>query len=314
MKYFTKKGQVYILLLSFLVTPLTAWAGRTVVDMQTSHGLITLKLRDYMADGTVTNFLSYMDAGFYDGTVFHRVIDGFMIQGGGFDEELNALPVEEPIVLETNRGLSNVRGTIAMARRADPDSASSQFFINTVDNSFLDYQSTASPGYAVFGEVIAGMDVVDLISQEATGNAVSSLGAMKDVPTNTVVVEVIRPREGELKFADIPVTYSAGDRIVVNLVETMIREEPLDLWFAILTADSRLFYVSPAGLSLMPNSFMNAVSEDVDIHTVFNFEVPEGLVGRFTLLAIFNNPGEGIDHLEHSLRSNIARFDIELVR
>lgn len=133
------------------------------------------------------NFLSYVKAGFYDGTVFHRVIQGFMIQGGGFTSQMTAKPAKAPITNEADNGLKNDRGTIAMARTRDPHSAAAQFFINLVKNEFLDHsgKSLQGWGYAVFGRVIEGMDTVDSIAEVQTG----SRGEFRDVPVQPVVIQ-----------------------------------------------------------------------------------------------------------------------------
>ena len=138
--------------------------GPETAIIETSMGTIEIELYRQNAPITVENFVSYANSGFYEGLVFHRVMSGFMIQGGGFDTEGTFKVPNDPIVNEANNGLSNIRGTIAMARTEDPNSATSQFFISTVDNSFLDYQGADAPGYAVFGLVVSGMDVVDSIS------------------------------------------------------------------------------------------------------------------------------------------------------
>jgi peptidyl-prolyl cis-trans isomerase A (cyclophilin A) len=154
------------------------------VKLVTSMGDITLELDAAKAPITVENFLSYVKAGHYSDTVFHRVIDGFMIQGGGMDVKLSEKPTRAPIKLESQNGLRNLRGTIAMARTSVPDSATSQFFINVVDNARLDYPSFDGHGYAVFGRVVAGMEVVDKIKAVATGNQ----GPHQNMPTTPVVI------------------------------------------------------------------------------------------------------------------------------
>jgi peptidyl-prolyl cis-trans isomerase A (cyclophilin A) len=154
------------------------------VKLVTSMGDITLELNAAKAPITVENFLGYVKAGHYNDTVFHRVIDGFMIQGGGMDAKLSEKPTRAPIKLESQNGLRNLRGTIAMARTGVPDSATSQFFINVVDNARLDYPSFDGHGYAVFGRVVAGMEVVDKIKAVATGNQ----GPHQNVPTTPVVI------------------------------------------------------------------------------------------------------------------------------
>ena len=160
------------------------------VVMETSKGEIVLELYPDKAPLTVKNFLDYIDAGFYSGTVFHRVIPGFMLQGGGFSRDMQKKSTLMPVKNEAFNGLKNDRGTIAMARTQDPHSASSQFFINTVDNAFLNYksQTTAGWGYAVFGKVIKGMEVVDAISKVQTGTQ----GRFRDVPKTSV--EIIKVR------------------------------------------------------------------------------------------------------------------------
>ena len=157
--------------------------------IETSMGTITLTLNESLAPETVSNFKAYADAGHYDGTIFHRVIDGFMIQGGGFTKEMNQKPTKAPIRNEAMNGLSNRRGTIAMARTSVVDSATSQFFINVVDNDFLDFRNPTAQGfgYAVFGEVSDGMEVVDRIAKVPTGN----YGMHQNVPLEPVAIKKI---------------------------------------------------------------------------------------------------------------------------
>lgn len=162
-------------------------AANPRVLIKTSLGDITVELFPEKAPKTVDNFLQYVKSGFYDGTVFHRVINNFMIQGGGFTPALKQKPTRPPIVNEANNGLSNVLGTLAMARTADPDSASAQFFINVVDNPRLDWSAT-SPGYCVFGKVVSGMDVVDKIKAVPTGAQGPFRG---DVPLTPVVIQKV---------------------------------------------------------------------------------------------------------------------------
>lgn len=160
------------------------------VVMETSKGEIVLALYPEKAPLTVKNFLDYVEAGFYNGTIFHRVIPGFMLQGGGFSQDMQKKPTSTLVKNEADNGLKNDRGTIAMARTQDPHSASSQFFINTVDNAFLNYkgQTTAGWGYAVFGKVIKGMEVVDAISKVETGTQ----GRFRDVPKTPIVIIKVR--------------------------------------------------------------------------------------------------------------------------
>lgn len=166
-----------------------------MITLHTNFGDIRLELDFDKAPITAKNFEDYCKEGFYNGTIFHRVIDGFMIQGGGMEAGLKEKATKAPIQNEASNGLSNVRGTIAMARTSDPHSASSQFFINVADNTFLDYRSkemfgrevVQEWGYAVFGKVVEGMDVVDKIKGVATGNK----GFHQDVPKEDVVIESV---------------------------------------------------------------------------------------------------------------------------
>ena len=163
----------------------------TKVKLQTSMGDIVIQLDAEKAPVTVKNFLTYVEEGFYDGTVFHRVIKGFMIQGGGFTEDLFDKDTHAPIVNEAKNGLSNNRGTIAMARTNVPDSATSQFFINHGDNYNLNYNQ-ASAGYAVFGKVVEGIDVVDKIAAVKTTTKRSKRrGDLQNVPVESVVIQSI---------------------------------------------------------------------------------------------------------------------------
>ncbi|KWE23016.1 cyclophilin [Burkholderia cepacia] len=158
-----------------------------MVELHTNHGVIKLELDAAKAPKTVENFLNYVKKGHYDGTVFHRVINGFMIQGGGFEPGLKQKPTDAPIDNEANNGLKNDNYTIAMARTNDPHSATAQFFINVNDNDFLNHSSPTPQGwgYAVFGKVVKGQDVVDKIKGVKTGNA----GFHQDVPADDVVIE-----------------------------------------------------------------------------------------------------------------------------
>ncbi|OIR02664.1 peptidyl-prolyl cis-trans isomerase A precursor [mine drainage metagenome] len=155
------------------------------VELVTSLGTIEVQLDPQRAPKTVANFLQYVKSGFYGGTIFHRVIPGFMIQGGGFTPDMQQKPTQPPIPLESRNGLKNLRGTIAMARTANPNSATSQFFINLVDNPALDYPQPDGHGYAVFGQVIKGMDVVDRIAKVPTQDA----GPYQNVPVTPVVIK-----------------------------------------------------------------------------------------------------------------------------
>ncbi len=157
------------------------------VQLETSKGNIILELRADKAPKTVENFLSYVESGFYNGTVFHRVIPNFMIQGGGFDSDMRQKSTNDPIPNEANNGLKNIKGSISMARTSDPHSATAQFFINVVDNTNLDFSSESAQGwgYAVFGQVTDGLDIVLTIEEVATGNQ----GMHQNVPLEPVIIE-----------------------------------------------------------------------------------------------------------------------------
>lgn len=179
------------LALLFHIQATAADAGKVRVHMQTSMGDIVLELDQAKAPISVKNFLSYAQSGFYEGTIFHRVIDGFMIQGGGYDAQYNKKPTQPPIINEANNGLKNIRGSVAMARTGVIHSATAQFFINVKDNAFLDH-SDPTPrgfGYAVFGQVIEGMDVIDKMRQVETG-AGTALPS-RDVPKTPIVIKKV---------------------------------------------------------------------------------------------------------------------------
>ncbi len=155
--------------------------------IETSKGNLIIEVYPEKAPITVENFLSYVNKGFYNDTIFHRVIDGFMIQGGGFDKNMNQKETDAPIKNEANNGLKNETYTIAMARTSIPDSATSQFFINVGNNSFLDYPGQDGAGYCVFGKVIEGADVVDKIKSTST----ESSNGHQDVPTDPIIIEEV---------------------------------------------------------------------------------------------------------------------------
>ena len=157
------------------------------VELVTTMGTVVIELDPAAAPITVENFLAYVDAGFFDGTIFHRVIPGFMVQGGGFTPDMQQKPTNAPIKNEADNGLKNLRGTLAMARTGVVDSATAQFFINVVDNSFLDHsaKTVQGYGYAVFGKVVSGMEVVDAIVAVPT----TSSGPFQDVPQTPIVIE-----------------------------------------------------------------------------------------------------------------------------
>ncbi len=166
-----------------------------MIKLNTNFGTITLELFADKAPETVNNFITYVKDGFYDGTIFHRVINGFMIQGGGMEPGMKEKQTRDPIKNEADNGLSNEKGTIAMARTMEPHSASAQFFINVSNNTFLDHRSPTQDGwgYAVFGKVVDGMDVVERIKAVETGNA----GFHQDVPVEDVIIESAEVVEGE---------------------------------------------------------------------------------------------------------------------
>jgi peptidyl-prolyl cis-trans isomerase A (cyclophilin A) len=166
-----------------------AFAGPKV-EFKTTMGNFVVELDDVKAPKTTANFLHYVKSGFYNGTIFHRVIDGFMIQGGGFTADLNQKPTDAPVVSEAQNGLKNNRYTIAMARTSDPDSATSQFFINVNDNAALDFPNAMGNGYTVFGKVISGTQTIDAIRKIPTMVAPAPrMGRMADVPSKTVTIE-----------------------------------------------------------------------------------------------------------------------------
>ncbi len=174
-------------LLLALVSPLVL-AANPQVEIQTNQGRIVLELYADKAPKTVDNFLQYTKDGFYDGTIFHRVIDGFMIQGGGFTQDMTQKATRAPIENEAKNGLRNDIGTVAMARTNNPHSATAQFFINLVDNRNLDYPSFDGWGYTVFGKVREGIDVVKKIGQVRTGNQ----GGHQNVPASPVVIQSVK--------------------------------------------------------------------------------------------------------------------------
>jgi len=162
-----------------------AFAADPQVSLKTSMGEIVLELNQEKAPITVANFLKYVKSGFYKGTIFHRVIDGFMIQGGGMDAQFHGRKTNKPIKNESNNGLSNEKYSVAMARESNPDSATSQFFINVVDNPGLDYPNMQGSGYTVFGKVVKGQDVVDKIK----GVVVDDIHGLENVPVTPVVIQ-----------------------------------------------------------------------------------------------------------------------------
>jgi peptidyl-prolyl cis-trans isomerase B (cyclophilin B) len=192
-KFINSRAAAFLSAVSLLLASVgaaTANSGdKVMVEMHTSKGLITLELDAEKAPVTVANFIEYVKSGHFDGTIFHRVIPGFVIQGGGMESGMKEKPTQAPIENEADNGLKNVTGSICMARTNDPHSATSQFFINLKDNQFLDHteKSPQGWGYAVFGQVTDGMDVVEAIAAVQTGNA----GFHQDVPVEDIVVEKV---------------------------------------------------------------------------------------------------------------------------
>jgi cyclophilin family peptidyl-prolyl cis-trans isomerase len=164
-----------------------------VVEVATNVGTFAIALDPKAAPKTVENFLAYVEAKHYDGTIFHRVIEGFMVQGGGYDKSYEKRPTRPPVQNEADNGLKNLRGTVAMARTSDPESATAQFFVNVVDNPFLDHSAKDAQGwgYCVFGRVTEGMDTVDKIKAVATG---PNGPFAKDAPTEQIVIQHARKR------------------------------------------------------------------------------------------------------------------------
>ena len=186
--------RTFILSMMLLLTSTLSFATentmsdtQTKVKLTTTLGEIIIQLNTEKAPVSAENFLTYVNEGFYNGTIFHRIIPDFMAQGGGFDTGFNQKAVHAPIKNEADNGLKNTRGTLAMARTNDPNSATAQFFINLKDNAFLNHtgKNASGWGYAVFGEVIEGMDVVDAMAKQATGNR----GGHQDVPKTDIVIE-----------------------------------------------------------------------------------------------------------------------------
>lgn len=163
-------------------------SGAQTVEMKTSMGAIVIELNADRAPKTVANFVQYVKDGHYNGTIFHRVINGFMIQGGGFDAGMKQKAVRAPIPLESKNGLKNDTGSIAMARTSVADSATAQFFINLADNAMLNAPQPDGHGYAVFGQVVKGMEVIEKIKAVATGNA----GGHQNVPSNPITIESVK--------------------------------------------------------------------------------------------------------------------------
>ncbi len=190
-RYFNKLIAVFFVFVAFNIAciQLNSLYANPKVLIETSEGDITAELYEKEAPVTVKNFLSYASDGFYNNLIFHRVIPNFMIQGGGFDSKMNQKPVKNPIKNEARRGLNNKRGTLSMARTNVINSATAQFFINLIDNDFLNHKdnSTSGFGYAVFGEVTEGMDIVDKIGRART----HAFGMFRDVPINHITIKSV---------------------------------------------------------------------------------------------------------------------------
>lgn len=196
-----------------------------------------------------------------------------------------------------------------MARTNDPDSATSQFFINSVDNDFLDYQNSNNPGYAVFGFVTQGMDVVDTISEVETG--------ARDVPEDPVIIETIRRREGQLNFTKVEQAYAIGEVIELSLKEVDIkREEPLDLWVALVLPNAELLFLTEENDGFFSKTaipFKRAVSIEENSHQILSYTVLPGLSGHYTFMAIFNQTDTDLSDLTHTIRSNFVMTEIDIV-
>lgn len=191
----------WLIVLSLLYGQIV-FAANPQLIMETTHGSIEIELYQDKAPKTVANFLKYVDDKFYDGTIFHRVINNFMIQGGGFNERMAEKPTRAPIQNEANNGLRNEVGTLAMARTSDPHSATAQFFINVNDNSFLNHSAPTEQGwgYAVFGKVTSGMHVVNRIKTVKTGN----VAGHGDVPMDTVLIKSVKRKPVEKEKKTLP--------------------------------------------------------------------------------------------------------------
>lgn len=194
---FRLPGLSFLVLAALIFCTVPSWAQDSgpVVSMQTNHGEIVIQLQPDKAPLTVANFLEYVNSGFYEGTVFHRIAEGFVIQGGGYTEDLKLKPFGEPIKNEADNGLTNARGTLSMARKPDPHSATVQFFINLGDNGeYLDQGKTGDGwGYAVFAYVVEGMDVVDEIAAVKTGKRIEIPNM--PVPVEPVIIQKVSVRE-----------------------------------------------------------------------------------------------------------------------
>lgn len=293
----------------------TIWAAdRTIVDMETNFGTMTIELYPDKAPITVENFLQYVDANYYTDVIFHRVISGFVIQAGAIENDLIVKPTLAPIQNEADNGLSNDRGTIAMARETAPHSATSQFYFNLVDNHALNYTSatTAGWGYAVFGEIIEGLDTMDAIGSVMTGR----VNNIPDFPLATVQILGVRRREGQLSFSSLHNEYQEGDTLTITLGETdLVRTETLDLWAGLAMPNGTFLYFtgdSQNPFSTTPTAFQSQVAVEQTEHPIYSMTIPPGLSGTYTLYGIFNQPGSDLSQLSQTLRSNIATTQITI--
>ncbi len=274
------------------------------ITMQTNLGTVVMELNPEQAPITVANMLAYVDLGFYDETLFHRVIPDFMVQGGGFTSSgYLKTPVYEPIVLESANGLSNLRGTIAMARTSAADSATSQFFVNHADNTFLDYRSATVPGYAVFGEVLSGMAVIDAMTQVET----TTIGSYEDVPVTAIIINAIDQtlagnsitNSGILQVSDLEQgaewfyslnggnSWSAGSGSTLTVPEGVYATNSIlvgqfdaagnpNLTVGKLTSVLTVDTTAPAVTSFLPADAALSVTVDSSIFVTFNEHVQRG--------------------------------------
>jgi len=302
-------------ILTLLVFFQSAYAAdRTIVDIETNYGTMAVELYPDKAPITVANFLTYVDANYYTDLIFHRVMSGFVIQGGTANAELFVKNTLAPIQNEADNGLKNDRGTIAMARTTEPHSATSQFYFNLVDNDALNYTSstTSGWGYAVFGEIIEGLDVMDAIGAVPTG----TVSGVPNLPLSSVTMLGVRRREGQLQFAQPQSEYQTGETLTISLTETAIsRSETLDLWVGLAMPDGSFLYFTSntqSPLSTEPAAFQRNVTASTTQHNIFSFQVTPGLTGSYTIYAIFNSPGSDLSRLSETLRSNIATTQITI--
>lgn len=299
----------FLLPMLFMFSATAAASTPAIVDIQTNFGTLSVQLNTEKAPITTANFLSYVYEGFYTDTLFHRVVPGFVIQGGGFSaSDGKQKATHAPIKLESNNSLSNLRGTIAMARTSVSDSATAQFFINTVDNKFLDYTPT-NPGYAVFGQVIENsLSVVDAISKTPTNSS-------NDQPLKSVIIQAARPRYGQLQFDNLQTSYAAGENLKLVVQETqVVRDQVLDLWVAVVF-NNQLFFISPenpALLSLNAKPFQRKVPINVTQHEIFNIKLPAGIAGNYQVYAIFNDPDKDVSNITQTLRSNLLQAQVAI--